>query len=58
MASQLSRNKFLVIEVKIYTKAEFKVSWYCPILPDFFTYFQIFCPEWCLLFLGIQYKYE
>ena len=26
MAGQLSRNKFLVIGVKIYTKAEFKVS--------------------------------
>ena len=46
VASQLSRNKFLVIVVKIYTEADFKVSWYCPILLDFFTYFQIFCPGW------------
>ena len=43
--SQLSRNNILVIEVKIYTEADFKVSWYCPILLDFF-YFQIFCPGW------------
>ena len=46
VVSQLSRNKFLVIVVKIYTEADFKVSWYCPILLDFFTYFQIFCPGW------------
>ena len=36
VASQLSRNKFLVIVVKIYTEADFKVS--CPILLNFFTY--------------------
>ena len=46
VVSQISRNKFLVIVVKIYTEADFKVSWYCPILLDFFTYFQIFCPGW------------
>ena len=46
VVSQISRNKFLVIVVKIYTEADFKVSWYCPILLDFLTYFQIFCPGW------------
>ena len=46
VVSQVSRNKFLVIVVKIYTEADFKVSWYCPILLDFFTYFQIFRPGW------------
>ena len=46
VASQLSRNKFLVIVVKIYTEAHFKVYWYCKILLDFFAYFQIFCPGW------------
>ena len=45
VASQLSRNKFLVIVVKIYTEADFKVS-PCPILLHFFTYFHIFCPGW------------
>ena len=34
-ASQLSRNKFLVIVVKIYTEADFKVCWSCPIFLDF-----------------------
>ena len=38
------RNKFLVIAVKNYTEADFKVSLPCPILLDFFTCFQIFCP--------------
>ena len=46
VVSQVSRNKFLVIVVKIYTEADFKVSWYCPILLDFFTCFQIFRPGW------------
>ena len=35
VASQLSRNKFLVIVVKIYTEADFKVCWSCPIFLDF-----------------------
>ena len=35
VASQLSRNKFLVIIVKIYTEADFKVCWSCPIFLDF-----------------------
>ena len=39
VASQLSRNKFLVIVVKIYPDfkiyADFKVFWHCPILVDF-----------------------
>ena len=34
VASQLSRNKFLVIVVKIYTEADFKVCWSCPIFLD------------------------
>ena len=48
VTSQLSRNKLfvLVIVVKVYTESDFKVSWYCPYLIDFFTYFQIFCPGW------------
>ena len=46
VASQISRNNVLVIVVKIYTEADFKDSWYCPILIDFFTYLQIFCPGW------------
>ena len=59
VASQLSRNNFLVIVVKINTEADFKVSCYCPILLDFVTYFQIFCQDGrCLLFLGIHCKYE
>ena len=44
VASHPFRNKFLVTVVKIYTEADFKVSWYCPILLDFFTNLQIFCP--------------
>ena len=32
-----SRNKFFVIAVKNYTSTDFKVSWSCPILLDFFT---------------------
>ena len=39
VASHPSRYEFLVIVVKIYTKADFKVSWYCPILLDLFTNF-------------------
>ena len=46
VVSQLSRNKFLVTVVTIYTEADFKVSCYCPILLDVFTYFQIFYPGW------------
>ena len=46
VASQLSRNNFLVTVLKIYTEADFKVSQGCPILLHFFTYFQIFCPGW------------
>ena len=38
------RNKCLVIAVKNYTEADFKVSLSCPVLLDFVTYFQIFCP--------------
>ena len=38
------RNKFSLIAVKKYTEADFKVSLSCPVLLDFFTYFQIFCP--------------
>ena len=34
VASQLSRNKFVVIVVKIYTEADFKVCWSCPIFLD------------------------
>ena len=32
-----SRNKFLVIAVKNYAEASFRVSYSCPILLDFFT---------------------
>ena len=34
-ASQFSRNKFLVIVVEIYTEADFKVCWSCPIFLEF-----------------------
>ena len=51
VASHLSRNKFLVIVVKIYKEADFKVFWYSPILVDFFTYFQIFCPGWLVFII-------
>ena len=56
VASQLCRNKFLVIVVKIYTEADFKVSWYCPILLDFFTYFQIFL--FTSRMVGVYYSWE
>ena len=43
-AQSLFQKKTLVIVVKNYTKVDSEVFWYCPILLDFFTLFQIFCP--------------
>ena len=42
--SLLSRNKIFVIAVKNYAEAVIKVFCTCPILLDFFTLLQIFCP--------------
>ena len=54
VASQLSRNKFLVIVVKIYTEADFKVSWYCPIFIDFFNSL----PNILSGMVGVYYSWE
>ena len=54
VSSQLSRNKFLVIVVKIYTEADFKVSWYCPIFIDFFNSL----PNILSGMVGVYYSWE
>ena len=41
-----SGNKVFVIAIKNFTEADFKVLLFGPILVDFFTYCQIFCPGW------------
>ena len=48
-----SKSKFLEIAVKNYIQADSKVSKSCPILLDFFTYFQILCPGlWMFIIPG------
>ena len=42
MPSLLSRNKTFVMVVKIYAEVVIKVFYFCPIVLDFFTLFQIF----------------
>ena len=55
VASQHSRNKFLVMVVKIYTEADFIVSWYCSILVDFSTYFEIFLSRMVGVYYSLEY---
>ena len=43
MSSLPSKNKFLAIAVGKYTKVEINVFWLCPILLDFFFYFNFIC---------------
>ena len=55
VASQLSRNKFLVIVVKIYTQADFKVSGIVQFCLIFLLTSKYFAQDGrCLLFLGIH----
>ena len=42
MSSFSSRNEYLTLVLKIYSKRDIKVFWSCPILPDFITFCQIF----------------
>ena len=54
VASQLSRNKFLVIVVNIYTEADFKVSWHCP----FLAWFSYLLPNILSKMVGVYYSWE
>ena len=59
VASQLSRNQFLVIVVKIYTEADFKVPGIVEFCLIFLLTSKYFVQDGrCLLFLGIHCKYE
>ena len=51
-----SRNKTFIITVKIYAKAEIKFFWPSLIFLDFFTLFQIFCPELQVFTVEISYE--
>ena len=54
VACQFSRNNFLVIVVKIYTEADFKVSWNYPTLLDYFY----LLPNIFSRMVGVYYSWE